>query len=50
MALGIFLIVNACVSAFLSGLLVDKDSGCIPLGITAFGCAIFGALILEGII
>ena len=50
MALGVFLIVSACVFAFLSGFLVDKDVGYIPLGLSALVCATFGALVLEGII
>ena len=50
MALGIFLIINACISAFMFGFLVDKDSACIPFGITACGCAVLGLLVLGGVI
>ena len=48
--LGIFLIVCACIFALMSGFLVDKDAGWIPLGLSAIVCAIFGSLVLGGII
>ena len=50
MALGIFLIASACVFALLSGFLVDKDDGYIPLGLSALVCAAFGILVLGGVI
>ena len=51
MALGIFLIISACIFAFLSGFLVDRDEvGWIPLGLSAIICAIFGNLVLGGVI
>lgn len=50
MALGIFLIVSACIFAFLAGFLIDKDVGYIPLGLSALVCATFGILVLGGII
>ena len=51
MALGVFLIVSACVFAFLSGFLVDRgEVGWIPLGLSALVCAIFGNLVMVGVI
>ena len=50
MALGIFMIVFACIFAFMSGFLVDKDAGYIPLGLSAILCTAFGILVLGGVI
>ena len=51
MALGVFLIIFACIFAFMSGFLVDKDkTAWIPLGLSALVCAIFGNLVMGGII
>ena len=49
-AVGIFLIICACIFAFLSGFLVDKDDGYIPLGLSALVCAAFSVLVLGGVI
>ena len=50
MALGIFLIISACIFALLSGFLVDKNDDYIPLGLSALVCVAFGILVLGGII
>ena len=51
MVLGIFMIVSACIFAFMSGFLVDKNEvGWIPLGLSALVCAVFGNLVLGGVI
>ena len=51
MALGIFMIICACIFAFMSGFLVDRnDDGWIPLGLSAIVYAIFGNLVLGGVI
>ena len=51
MVFGMFFIICACVFACMSGFMVDKNGDdWIPLGLSALVCAIFGSLVLGGIV